>query len=161
MEIAESVDPPIWVVLSAIAFHLSGGLVAFGAFFRWRVSRIVQRGGAADRTVRRHERAVGAVLVGIGVFVALVALVVLLGVVGASAAPSTVAIIVFLLIVSVISVGTGVGLRRGTSWSRRAGLLSGFVFFGGVPIGTVLALSLWWLAAQRPNIQMEPTRVGP
>jgi len=162
METAESVDSPSWAIPLAIAFHLSSGLLAFGVFFRWQFSRINGRGSQANRhPVRRHERTVGAMLVGIGMLAGLVALLAVLGLAGEpSAAPGTVAIIVFLLIVSLVSVGTGVGLRKEASWSRRAALFSGFLFFGGVPVGTVLALTLWWLAAQRPNPQMDAARAG-
>jgi hypothetical protein len=154
VEIPESIEPPIWAVLLAIGFHVCGGFIAYGTFFRWSLSRIGIRGG---EVVRQRERTIGAILVGVGLVLALVALVAVVGLVGVSAAPSTVLIIAFLIAVSIVAVATGMGLRRGASWSRRAALFSGFVFFGGVPIGTALALSLWWLAAQRPNMALEPT----
>jgi len=160
MDIAQSGDSPSWAVPLAIALHLSGGLLAFGVFFRWRFSRVVPRAEVADHAVRRYERTVGAALVGVAVLASGVAAVAILGLTDRSAAAGTVAIIAFLLIVSLISGGTGFGLRQGSTWSRRAALFSGFVFFGGIPIGTILALSLWWLAAKRSNLQMESTRAG-
>ena len=90
----ESVDPPIWIVLLAIALYLSGGLLAFAVFFRWRSSRVVQWGDESSRAVRQRERTGGAVLVVIGLLAGLAALF-FLGLwrpVEPSAVPSTVAI---------------------------------------------------------------------
>jgi len=147
-EMATSVGAPPWAIPAAIGLHLAGGLLAFATFFLWRLTRVV--GSArrdSEQVTRRGRRTVAVVLSGLGLVGVLVGLLAALGLVGAPfAEPGTVGLILFLVIASLASGMTGIGVWRDTTWARRSAVLSGFLFFGNVPIGTALALYLWWFA---------------
>lgn len=147
-EAATSVDAPHWVSAAAIGFHLAGGLLAFVTFFLWKLTRIigcVRREG--EGTIRRGRRTVAVLLSGLGLLGVLVGLIAAVGLVGApSAAPGTVGLILILMGASLAFGMTGIGVWRDAEWAKRGAVLSGFLCFGNVPIGTALALYLWWFA---------------
>jgi hypothetical protein len=54
---------------------------------------------------------------------------------------------VFLSNLPVVSCVAGLGLRRQTPWASRVAVVLGFVLFGGIPVGTGLAVYLGRFAA--------------
>jgi hypothetical protein len=148
--ISKEAETPADIVV-ALAVGLSSGLLPFGVFFRWRLTRVPLYGERRSRRpdqIRRHGRSLGVALVTLGIVGLLISLLALLGLAGAPSVPPELAMIVlFVLTVSLLSGATGLGLRREASWARYLALIMGFVFFGGIPIGTFLAVDLWRFSA--------------
>lgn len=137
-------------LVASLAFALCGGLLAYAIFFRWPLTRVLlcgERRGSAGGGISRRARSVGVALITLGALGLLTAALSFLGMAGLpSVPPEVVMLTVFLLILSLVCSAVGVGLRREASWARRAALILGFVFFGGIPIGTALGVYLWWFA---------------
>jgi hypothetical protein len=135
----------------AFLFALAGGLLTFGVFFWWRFTRVAlfaERDGESRGEIRRQSRSLGLVLIVSSVLGLVVSSLSFIGWVDLPLAPPEVILLTFLALILSVSCGvTGLGLRRETPWARRAALILGFAFFGGIPIGTGLAVYIWWFTA--------------
>jgi Double zinc ribbon len=138
-------------VAVALAFELGGGLIAFGVFFRWELTRVLRCGERRPEgrdAIRRHARLLGAILIGFGILGLMFSVIALHDVVGMTSVPPEVVFTIVLVISLTFLLGaTGLERRREAAWARHGALMLAFVFFGGLPIGTMIAVDLWRFAA--------------
>lgn len=148
---------PLWL---PIAVDLGAALMVFVVFFRWSMTRTVYtpfdnlESEFDASIVSKQGKRLGYGFLLLGSLAAVSSLVVLFMLEGA---PENVRIVferriglgdLGLLIFLGAATGIiGVGLCNMSRWARMGSVLWGFLLFGGLPIGTILAVYTWWFAA--------------